>query len=274
MHKDSIMKSSVEIAAIDVHGHYGEFLNTNQALVTRFRSGDLDVVARRAEEARTELTVVSPLKALMPRFENDAVAGNEDAARTVPSYSSLRFWVVIDPRKEATFEQAGRMLQQPQCMGIKIHPEEHGYHISKQGRCLFEFASQHQAVVLTHSGEQNSMPEDFVPFANDFPAVRLILAHLGCGWDGDPSHQVRAIQMAKHDNVYVDTSSVQSTMPGLIEWAVAEIGADRILYGTDTPLYCTSMQRARIDYAEISDADKHSILRGNALRFLPLGISI
>lgn len=268
------MKAPTEIAAIDVHGHYGEFLNTDQALVTRFRSGDLEIVARRAEETRTELTIVSPLKALMPRFDNDAVGGNDDAARTIPSYPSLRFWVVVDPRKDETFEQAARMLQLPQCAGIKIHPEEHGYPISEHGRRLFEFASQHRAVVLTHSGEQNSMPEDFVPFANDFPAVRLILAHLGCGWDGDPSHQVRAIQMAKHDNVYVDTSSVQSTMPGLIEWAVAEIGVGRILYGTDTPLYCASMQRARIDYAEISDAEKYSILRGNALRLLPLGLSI
>ena len=112
------------------------------------------------------------------------------------------------------------------------------------------------------------MPEDFVPFADEFPEVRLILAHLGCTCDGDPSHQVRAIQLGKRGNIYVDTSSAQSLMPGLVEWAVHEIGAERILLGSDSPLYSISMQRARIDKAEISDHDKRLILRENAERIL------
>jgi predicted TIM-barrel fold metal-dependent hydrolase len=122
------------------------------------------------------------------------------------------------------------------------------------------------AVVLTHSGEQRSMPEDLVTFANDFPRVRLILAHIGCGWDGDPSHQVRAVQRSRHGNVYADTSSAMSIMPNLIEWAVGEIGADRVLFGTDTPLYTTAMQRVRIDTANLSDEIKRQILRENAIR--------
>jgi predicted TIM-barrel fold metal-dependent hydrolase len=260
------------IAAIDVHGHYGAFKNTNQELVARFRSGDAEVVAERARVARTALTIVSPLQALMPRNHNDAVGGNEDAATLIAQHPTLRFWVVIDPRKPETYEQAKRMLRQPECVGIKIHPEEHVYPISEHGEAIFRFAAERGAVVLTHSGEQNSLPEDFVPFLNAIPEAKLILAHLGCGWDGDPSHQVRAIQSSLQGNVWVDTSSVQSVSPGLIEWAVEEIGAERLLYGTDTPLYHASMQRIRIDDAEISDADKRLILRDNALKLLPLGL--
>jgi predicted TIM-barrel fold metal-dependent hydrolase len=260
--------SITEIAAIDVHAHYGTFANAPHALVNRFRSGSADAVAERARAARTDITIVSPLQALMPRFDNDAEGGNDDAANTIAEYSALRFWVVLDPRKSRTFEQAERMLQLPHCAGIKIHPEEHGYPIRAHGSTLFSFAQQHGAAILTHSGEQNSLPEDFVPLANDFPDVRLILAHLGCGFDGDPTHQVRAIQSSRSDNVFVDTSSAQSLMPGLIEWAVGEIGAEKILYGTDAPLYCSSMQRARIDFADISDENKRLILRENALRLL------
>lgn len=73
------------------------------------------------------------------------------------------------------------------------------------------------------------MPQDFIPFADDFPQVKLILA-------------------------------------GLIEWAVREIGADRILFGTDAPIYSTAVQRARIDEAEIDDADKRKVLRDNAVQ--------
>jgi predicted TIM-barrel fold metal-dependent hydrolase len=51
---------------------------------------------------------------------------------------------------------------------------------------------------------------------------------------------------------------------GLIEWAVGQIGADRMLFGTDTPLYATSAQRSRIDGAEIDDAARRRILHGTA----------
>jgi predicted TIM-barrel fold metal-dependent hydrolase len=56
----------------------------------------------------------------------------------------------------------------------------------------------------------------------------------------------------------------------LIEWAVREVGAERILFGTDTPLYFTAMQRARIDHADLGDEDKRLILRDNAVRVLNL----
>ncbi len=79
-------------------------------------------------------------------------------------------------------------------------------------------------------------------------------------------HQVRAVQASKRGNVYVDTSSAQSIMAGLIEFGVRELGAERLLYGTDTPLYFAGMQRARIDQADIRDAEKRLILRENALR--------
>ncbi len=107
-------------------------------------------------------------------------------------------------------------------------------------------------------------------FANDYPEMRLILAHLGCGWDGDLTHQVRAIQQSRHGNVFVDTSSARSITPNLIEWAVREIGAERILYGTDTPLYFAPVQRARIDHADLSEHDRRLILRDNAIRLLGL----
>jgi predicted TIM-barrel fold metal-dependent hydrolase len=83
------------------------------------------------------------------------------------------------------------------------------------------------------------MPADFIPFANDFPSVTLIISHLGCGWDNDPSYQVQSIQQSKHGNIYTDTSSAMSINPLLVDWAVKEIGAEKIMYGTDTPLFFT-----------------------------------
>lgn len=261
------MNSPSTLPAIDVHGHYGRYLRAGEgALRDQLSSAHADEVVRRASDVNIVLTIVSPLKALLPRFHGDAVAGNLEAARIVAETPGLKQYVVIDPRRQETYLQADEMLSQPQCVGIKIHPEEHGYPIREHAAEIFEFAARRRAVVLTHTSEQNSLAGDFIPWLDQFPEVKLILAHIGCGWDGDVTHQVRAIQRSRHGNVFADTSSASSILPGLIEWAVAEVGADRVLFGTDTPLYNTAMQRSRIDHADLSDADKRLILYDNALR--------
>ena len=82
--------------------------------------------------------------------------------------------------------------------------------------------------------------------------------------------RVQAVQSSRHGNVFVDTSSARSILPGLVEWAVGEVGAEKILFGTDAPLYHTAMQRARVDSADIDEKDKVRILCGNAESILQL----
>lgn len=266
------MQSIPAIQAIDVHAHYGRYESKEAGPLDELYSGGIEVVLERARRANTCLTIVSPMKALMPRHNGDPVSGNSEAAAAVSGTDGVLQWVVVDPLKPETFGQADEMLKHPKCVGIKIHPEEHGYPIAEHARALFEFAADQHAVVQTHSGEQNSLPEDFVEWADRFPEIRLILSHLGFGWDGDPSHQVRAIQRSKHGNIFTDTSSMRSIASGLLEWAVKEVGASQILYGTDSPLYFAPMQRARVDCADMGDDEKRRILRDNAIDLFGLTV--
>ena len=261
------------IEAIDVHAHYGTWYRPDAPrLMCDWMSANGAAVVNRAKEVNVTTTVVSPLSGLMPRGEADTVAGNIEGARVTAETEGLLQWVIANPLQPDTFRQAEEMLSQPQCVGIKIHPEEHIYPICEHGATLFELAAKHNAIVLTHSGDPHSLPQDFVEFANAHANVQLILAHLGNGGGagGEPTLQVRAIQDCRHGNVYVDTSSARSIMPGLVEWAVQEIGADRILFGSDTPLYSVAMQRARIDTAAITDAERQLILCENARKLLGL----
>jgi hypothetical protein len=273
--KESLRRPDVEhTLAIDVHGHYGPyFINPGEIhkLRAHFYSGDAKCVVERATAVRTQWTIVSPLRSLLPCGNGQVLAGNREATKTVRKVPGLLQWVVIDPNVPKSYEQARIALRSdPWCVGIKIHPEMHQYPIRRYGRELFEFAHEERAVVMAHSGDKFSLPGDYVPFANDFPGTRIILAHLGNGCDGDPTHQVRAIQASRHGNLYTDTSSAQSIMPRLIEWGVKQVGAEMICYGTDTPLYAASMQRARVDLADITDAQKRKILRENAVKLLGL----
>lgn len=264
------------LRAIDVHAHYGEMRRDlfRRASMTdlelSFISGDAEEVVERARWANTEFTIVSPCLGIQPRGSADAVAGNQEAQQVVGNTDGLLQWVIVHPQQQETYRQAERMLESSNCVGIKIHPEEHTYPIVDHGRTLFEFAARHRAFVLAHSGDERSLPMDFMPFINEFPEVSLILAHLGNGGRaaGDPSLQVQAIQASRHGNVYTDTSSARSMLPKLIEWAANEIGPDRILFGTDTPIYFAPAQRARIDHAALPDHQKRLILRDNAVTLL------
>lgn len=258
--------STTAIEAIDVHAHYGYYARREGGIVTELMSASADEVVARAARFGITLSIASPLAALLPRGGGDPVAGNLDAAAVAARLPALKQYVVLDPRVPATYTQADAMLRQPGCVGIKIHPEEHIYPVAQFGGPLFEFAAQHRSVVLAHTSEQNSLCADLVPFADQFPEVTLILAHIGNGWDGDYGHQVRGVLASRHGNVVADTSSSRSVTPNLIEWAVREVGAERVLFGTDTPLYHCGMQRARIDQADLTDDQKRLILRDNALR--------
>lgn len=256
----------VDLQAFDVHAHYGEYTYDATPHAAWCMSGDAATVARRARDARTEFTVVSALKGLFPRGRASACVGNAEAADVIPRTPGLLFYAIVNPLERASFDQARELHRgNPHCVGLKFHPEEHRYPIVEHGRALFALAEELRAVVLVHSGEALSMPDDYIPFADDFPACKLILAHIGCGHDGRRDLQARAVQKSRRGNVWTDSSSMMSILPRNIEWTVEQVGPERVLYGTDTPLYFAAMQRARIDYAEIPDAHKRLILRDNAI---------
>jgi predicted TIM-barrel fold metal-dependent hydrolase len=73
----------------------------------------------------------------------------------------------------------------------------------------------------------------------------------------------------EHPNVFVDTVG-SSAARGLVERAVAAIGADKIVWGSDAYCYGLPQQIGKVLGAKISDEDKVKILSGNAQRILAL----
>ena len=255
--------------AIDVHGHFGAYDRGLGTRVDTFMSVAAVVVAQRGAACGIDITIMSAIHGLLP-YRGNAVLGNSDAERVANDHPAIRFWSIVDPRVPESYEQTNRLLAHPRCMGIKIHPHAHDYDIREFGPAIFAFAAERHAIVLTHSGDAGSYPEDFVPFVDQYANLRLILAHLGNSDDGSVMRQVHAIQQAHNCNLWVDTSSARSMFSGLIEWAVEQIGHDRILFGTDTPLYWAGAQKGRIETADIAEDAKRAILAGNAIALFGL----
>ncbi len=57
----------------------------------------------------------------------------------------------------------------------------------------------------------------------------------------------------------------------MLELAIEAIGAERILFGTDTPLLDPHAQLARVIGADLTDSDRALILGENLARLLGLG---
>ena len=166
-------------------------------------------------------------------------------------------WVVIDPRKKETYEQAEKMLSHPKVLGIKIQPVEQGYDILDYADELFSFANRYKTTVLMHPQHISQMTS----FADKYPDMNLIIAHVA-----SKAH-VDAIANAKHGNIYTDTSGGASSRNNIVEYAVKRVGSEKILFGTDT--YSFAFQFGRIALSDLSRQDKENILWRNAMRLFP-----
>jgi predicted TIM-barrel fold metal-dependent hydrolase len=89
------------------------------------------------------------------------------------------------------------------------------------------------------------------------------MAHLtGCG--------VRGVLAVKDcANVVVDTSGA-APEAGLVEYAVAQLGAERVLYGSDAPIRDFGVALARITGTQLDARAQRKILHDNARALLRL----
>lgn len=267
LHRLSALRA---LPAIDIHAHYGCWnlpqpqLQTAQAEMP----GVLPLLLRNSAYANVAVSCVSHLGTLFPVGGAD-IRWNEEALHELSGVPRVKLLVTLDPRLPGSFHQAERLLASGQCLGLKLHPVVHGYTISACGEAVYAFAERLGVPIVTHTGEAGCMPEDFVPFADRHPTVTTVLSHLGCSPDGDGMHQCRAIDQNKADNLYTDTSSWHSMEMNLLERAVQAVGADRILFGTDSGCYFSPAQRARIDCALLHAEEKKKILFENALQLFP-----
>ena len=258
--------------AIDVHGHCGEYLGYPPHGAELYNAPPAET-SQRARDCAITVTVVSELGAfdVDGNTPSDVDAANARAVEGVEQHDNLLFWAVVNPRLDGWEPKTDRLLGHPRCAGVKLHPRWNFWPVedARYSDRLFAFLHERNTLTLTHTGDAGNEPRTFVPWADKYANLTMILAHIGHDWTGRSfDNQTEAVRMSEHGNLWADTSSRASVFGKIIERSVSRIGADRILFGTDTPLYFAAMQKARVAYADISDADKQKILYDNAASLL------
>jgi predicted TIM-barrel fold metal-dependent hydrolase len=133
---------------------------------------------------------------------------------------------------------------------------------------VVERAASMQVPILQHTwlkiggtepGE--STPYDVVALAKRHPDVQFVCVHTGGDWE----RGIRIIRDTKNVSAEIAGSNPTS---GFVEMAVRELGAERVIYGSDVGGRSFASQLGKVLGAEIPDSAKELILGGNLRRLL------
>jgi uncharacterized protein len=101
--------------------------------------------------------------------------------------------------------------------------------------------------------------------AERFPETTIVFPHLGANRE-DIFARIGIV--AKHKHSYIELSGSGIERVGILEKAVKEIGADRVLYGSDFTINEPSAVIARVKNAFLTMEDREKILFRNVERLL------
>lgn len=220
-------------------------------------------------------------RALMTRDGNIRLSGetiriypqpdNAPVAAAVQAHPS-RFlgWIFLNPAQDpdvlGTLE---RWRAVPGMVGIKLHPHWHDYR-TEILRPLLARAQDLRMPVLIHLGF--GARGDIRAMATDFPRLDIVCAHAGFPFYGD------LWRIAKgHPRVHVDLSSPYID-ERLARAAVAAMGPQRCIYGTDSPYGFEDTDHSYdyrhilgwIERMPVTEAARDSILSGNMRALLDI----
>jgi len=102
--------------------------------------------------------------------------------------------------------------------------------------------------------------------ASEYPEVPFIIPHLGSFADDWKSQLALIDHLARHPNVYADTSGVRRF--DLLETAARRAGARKLVFGSDGPWLHPGLELAKIRALHLSAAEENDVLGGTVLRLM------
>lgn len=244
-----------EFEIIDVHAHIGSWERTTTPL-----KGP-DAFVRSMDRCGVDKMVFSSFTAI----HGETRIGNDETDRAVAQQPGRLYgYAVVNPnRPDDSIEDLKRLLATPSgFVGLKLHCQLHGAQLHDTGyaECL-AFADAHHLPVLVHGGGQDKWDD----VTQRYPHATFIMAH-ACSWDGrDPVGRALYERVRHTPNLYVDVSG-SAAHRNALSALVGLVGAERVLYGSDFPMFDLGFEVGRVTLSAIPDAQKRLILGANARR--------
>lgn len=164
--------------------------------------------------------------------------------------------------------------------GIKLHPDYQGCFVDDDRYVrIIKRAVERGLLVTLHAGLDNAFPDlthctpertahmlELVYGSNRPREARVILAHMGGrGFYGD------VVRLLAGRQVYFDLSYILSeTDPETVTQVIRAHGAERILFGSDSPWSSPIKDIERVNALPLTDRERELILGENARELLSL----
>jgi len=194
---------------------------------------------------------------------------NDSVLEFMRTSARKKYWFFpwVNPAEAGDLEYLGRRRED--IHGIKFHPSCDKVKIT-DGRAgpFLAFAAEHALPVMVHCGRWQEMSSYKLALdaAADYAGSSFILSHMG----GDtPELVLGAVEgIVKRDlgNVYLGIEGVREYW--IVRRAIDELGAGRVIFGSDFPLGHPRMYLGLVEALRLTDSERDLVLGGNALRLL------
>ena len=249
-----------DVLVIDSHAHIGHD-NAEGIGFIHMPHSDAAGMYERARLMGIDAICISGFLAIWTDFEE----GNEIVRRAVEryprfyhGYASLQPQYVKDWKKELR-KWYGRY----QMEGMKpYHPRTGIPYNHEAWTPWYEYGNRMRSYALIHPSP--NMVAEVNDLAEKYPEISFILAHSGASF-----HDARlALEVAvKHTNVFLEITLTSVTYR-VIEFMVAHLGADRVLFGTDQPMRDPIPQFGWMAYTHCSYEEKKKMFGLNMRKII------
>lgn len=235
---------------IDAHAHIGYSQDGYKLTV--------EEQIKRMDELGIEVMIASNLSAMY----HDPIIGNREMLRVIQQYPKrIKGYVCINPHyNENTEQYLDEILSIEGFIGIKLHPDFNSYPPDgEKYRRIYQYANKKNAVVLNHSFGDYKM---IVSLALEYPNMKMICGHR-CAYASEEEVAYYKKNILNRKDIYFDTTS-SCVGYGAIERYAEAVGAEHIIFGTDSPYFDPAFQVGRFIHCRLSDSQRQVILRENA----------
>lgn len=142
--------------------------------------------------------------------------------------------------------------------GLKMHPDSQVFPIDDPRLFPVYDMVQDKLPILFHMGDQRydySHPKRLRKVLDLFPKLRVIAAHFG----GYSMYDVAAEELKDKDCFFDVSSSLMFMEEGVAEGYINHYGAQRLVYGSDFPMWNPVKEMERFLKLKLTDAQKEQI---------------
>ncbi|NOS70419.1 MAG: amidohydrolase family protein [Verrucomicrobia bacterium] len=193
---------------------------------------------------------------------------NDEVLRALKHFPARAFGLVyLNPKHtQASRDELNRCVRDGPMVGVKLWVAQHCN--AQELDPIIQRATELKAVIFQHTWVKitgnlpgESTPMELAELAARHPETKFICGHSGGDWELG----LRAIR--PHKNVFTDLGGGDPTA-GFTKMAVRELGAERVLYGSDAGGRSFASQLAKVFGADIPEPAKRLILGENLKRLL------